>query len=97
MTVPRAHSEEHILLMKSAVEGKLSELVFSLDEVGSSDWEDRKRKKLIAPCLFSPHDAYHSALRRYRRIKLLACVSARGDAPTPMIIVGSPIPHSLCQ
>jgi hypothetical protein len=45
MIIPQAHLEEHMRLMKTVVEGKLSELVFNLDDVGSSDWEDGKPKK----------------------------------------------------
>ena len=95
MIVPRAYLEQHIMLMKSTVENKLSELVFNLDEVGSSDWEDRKPKNVIVPRLVSPDDVYHAVSRRYRHITLLACVSAAGDALTPMIIVGSNVPDSI--
>jgi hypothetical protein len=33
--------------MKTLLAGKCSELVFNLDEVGSSDWKERKPKKII--------------------------------------------------
>jgi hypothetical protein len=95
MIVPRTHLEEHFQLMKSVVEGKLSELVFNLDEVGFSDWEDRKPRTVIVPPSVSPDDVYHPVSRKYRHSTLLACVSAAGDALTPMIIVGSIIPDSL--
>jgi hypothetical protein len=44
MIVPRAHLGEHIQLAKLVIAGKFSELIFNLDEVDSSDWEDRKPK-----------------------------------------------------
>jgi hypothetical protein len=53
MTVPQAHLQEHIHMMKSVVAGKFSELVFNLDEVVSSDWEDRKPKKSLLLGRFS--------------------------------------------
>jgi hypothetical protein len=31
------------------VHGCLAQLVFNLDEVGISDWEDRQSKKLVVP------------------------------------------------
>jgi hypothetical protein len=74
---------------------KFSELVFNLDEVGSSDWEDRKPKKVIAPQQISPDDLYHSVQWRYRHVTLLACVSAAGDVLTPMVISGADIRDSI--
>jgi hypothetical protein len=95
MIVPRAHLEEHIQLAKLVAAGKFSELVLNLDEVGSSDWENQKPKKVIVPRSVSPGDVYHSASRRYQHVILLACISAAGDALTPMIISVSSIPASL--
>jgi hypothetical protein len=42
LTVPREYLEAHIEHMKSIVAKKFAELVFNLDEVGSSDWKDWK-------------------------------------------------------
>jgi hypothetical protein len=42
LTIPRDNIEAHIEHMKSIVAGKFAELVLNLDEVRSSDWEDRK-------------------------------------------------------
>jgi hypothetical protein len=42
LTVAREHLEAHIEHMKSIMARKFAEPLFSLDEVGSSDWEDRK-------------------------------------------------------
>jgi hypothetical protein len=94
MIVPRAHLEEHIRIARSLIAGIFSELVFNLDEVGSSDWEDRKPKKVIVPRSVSPDDVYHPVRPRYRHMTLLACVSAAGDALTPCIFSPSPIPAS---
>jgi hypothetical protein len=52
MTVPRAYLEQHIATMKTHIVGKFSELIFNLDEVGSSEWEDRRPRKVIAPRKF---------------------------------------------
>jgi hypothetical protein len=40
MAVPRAYLEEHIQLLKTHFTGKVAELVFNLDGLGSADWED---------------------------------------------------------
>jgi hypothetical protein len=97
LTVSKVELEEHIQTMKVKVHvaGKFSELVFNLDELGSTDWEDRKVKKVIVPADVGKEDVYHAVSRRHRHITLLACVSAAGDAPTPMLIAGNPILESL--
>jgi hypothetical protein len=46
MAVPRAYLEEHIQLLKTHLPGKVAELVFHLDKLGSADWEDRKARKV---------------------------------------------------
>jgi hypothetical protein len=95
MAVPRAYLEEHIRVLETHIAGKLAELVFNLDELGSADWEARKAKKVIAPANVRREDAHHPVSRRHRRTTLLVCVSAAGDAPTPLLITGSPIPETL--
>jgi hypothetical protein len=54
MAVPRACSEQHIATMKGQILGKFSELVFTFHELGFSEWEDRKPRKVIAPQAISP-------------------------------------------
>jgi hypothetical protein len=95
MIVPRAHLEEHIGIARSVIDGKFSGFVDNLDEVISSDWDDRKPKKLIVPRSISPDDVYHPVSRRYRHVTLLVCVSAAGDGLTPWINSASPVPASL--
>jgi hypothetical protein len=58
-----AHLEEHIRPMESVLAGKLSELVFHLDEVGSSDWEEGKLNKVIISWSVFPDDASHLVSR----------------------------------
>jgi hypothetical protein len=60
MAVPRAYLEEHTHLLKTHVTGKVAELVFNLDELGSADWEDRKANKGITPAGVSKEDGYQS-------------------------------------
>jgi hypothetical protein len=81
--------------MRQHIVGKLSELVFDLGEVGCSEWEARKPRKVIPSQAVSPDDVYHSVARRYRHATLLACVSVGGDALTPMLITGAPIRDSI--
>jgi hypothetical protein len=81
--------------MREHIVGKLSELVFNVDEVGSSESGDWKPRKVIASKVVAPDDIYHSVARRYRHVTLFACASAAGDALTPMIITAAPIRDSI--
>jgi hypothetical protein len=49
LQVPRVFLEETIRTMHETIQGRPSELVFHLDEVGISNWEDRKPKKVVVP------------------------------------------------
>jgi hypothetical protein len=95
LTISRVELEEHIQTMKVHVAGKFSELVFNLDELGSVDWEDRKVKKVIVAADIRKEDVYHAVSRRHRPVTLLVCVSAAGDALTPMLITENTILESL--
>jgi hypothetical protein len=81
LTVPREHLEADIEQMKSIVTEQFADLVFNLDEIESSDWEDLRPGRVIAPRTVSPDDVCHPILRRYRQLTLLECGSAGGDAP----------------
>jgi hypothetical protein len=94
MAVPRACLEEHIRVLETHIPGKLAELVFNLDELGSADWEDPKAKRVIAPANVRREDVYHPVSRRHRHTMLLVYVSAAGDALSLLLITGSPIPES---
>jgi hypothetical protein len=83
MAVPRAYLEEHIQLLKAHLTGKVAELVFHLDELGSADWEDPRAKKVIVRAGVAKQDMCHPVSRRQRYKTRLACVSALGDALTP--------------
>jgi hypothetical protein len=47
--VPRVFLKRTIQDLDDYVQGCLAELVFNLDEVSVSDWEDRKTKAVILP------------------------------------------------
>jgi hypothetical protein len=95
MAVPRAYLEEDMQLLRIHLTGKVAELVFDLDELGSADCEDRKAKKVTVPAGVAKEDVYHPVSRRHRHMTLFACVSASGDVLTPLVIPASPISGAL--
>jgi hypothetical protein len=95
LTVLRKQLQKHIDMMKTVMASKYSQLVFNPDEIDASEWEDRKLKKIIAPRFISSDEVFHAISRTYHRVTLLSCVSAAGDALTPLMISGPPARDSL--
>jgi hypothetical protein len=93
--IPRKYLERHIQTIRELVQRKASELVFNLDEVESSDWEDRKPKKVVVPASVQEENVYHPISHSFKHLSLLAYVSEVGDSLTFLIIIADPIPDSL--
>jgi hypothetical protein len=64
----------------------VAELVFNLDEVGISDWEDRKTKTVIVPAAMRAQTIHHEISRTVKHISVIACVSAAEESLTSYII-----------
>lgn len=95
LCIPRLFLDQHITNMKTYVSGKCSELVFNIDEVGLSEWEDRKIKKVIVPKSADRNNVYHSINRKVYHISMLVCISAGGDALTPLTIMKNKLPKKI--
>jgi hypothetical protein len=63
-----------------------AELVFNLDEVGMSDWEDRKDEKVVVPTALDGQTIHHRVSRNVRHISIITCISAGGESLTPYIV-----------
>jgi hypothetical protein len=87
---PERQLESHIVLMQSRIGWMFSRLVFNLEEIGSSDWEDGKPGKLITLVTVSAGEVFHAVSRRYCNVTLLTYVSAADDALIQMIIFSLP-------
>jgi hypothetical protein len=64
----------------------VADLVFNLDEVGISDWEDRKTKKVVVPAAMLGQTIHHGVSRQVKRISVIVCVSDAGASLLPYII-----------
>jgi hypothetical protein len=66
----------------------VAELVFNLDEVGISDWEEHKTKTetLIVPATMRGQTIHHEISRTVKHISVIACISAAGESLTLYII-----------
>jgi hypothetical protein len=63
-----------------------AELVFNLDEVGLSEWEDRKDRKVIVPMTMDGQTIHHRASRNVKHISIITCITAGGESLTPYIV-----------
>jgi hypothetical protein len=63
-----------------------AELAFNLDEVGMSEWQDRKEKEVTVPTFTDGQTIHHRALRGARHISIITCITAAGESLTPYIV-----------
>jgi hypothetical protein len=74
------------------IQGCVAEFVFNLDEVGISDWEDRKTKKVIALATMFGQTIYHGVSRNVKHISVIACLSAAGQSLLHYIVTSQNSP-----
>jgi hypothetical protein len=92
LQVARAFLESILRELNEHVQGCVSELVFNLDEVGISDWEDRKTRKVVGPATMGRRPIHHAVSRNVKHISVIACMSAAGESPMPYIITSQNYP-----
>ena len=97
LSVPRDFLIQHIINLKNVIEGRMTELIFNLDEVGSSDWEDRKVKTVLVSSEVESRTVFHSVKRCGKHLSLLACISMAGDCLTPMLITNYKISDEIYE
>jgi hypothetical protein len=69
--------------------------VFNLDEVGISDWEDAKMKKVLALAAIFGQMIHHGVSRNVKHMSVIACLSPAGESLLHCIVtsMNSPIVH----
>jgi hypothetical protein len=88
--IPREYLNDYISLIKKYVPLVPAELIFNLDETGLSDWEEWETKPMIIPFHTSSSILHYPIDRAIRHHTLLCCVSASGDAYSPLLIAPHP-------
>jgi hypothetical protein len=83
LEAPRCFLGETVRCIAQHVQGRPTELAFNLDEVGISEWEDRKMKNVIVPRSSRGQMIHHKINRRLKHFSVIACVSAAGESLTP--------------
>jgi hypothetical protein len=90
LRIPREYLNDHISLIKEYVPLVPAELICSLDETGLADWEKQNTKPVIIPSHASTSTLHYPIDRAIRHHTLLCCVSASGDAYSPLLIAPHP-------
>jgi hypothetical protein len=83
LQVPRAFFERTVRNLNERVHGCASELVFNLEEVGISDWEDRETGKVVVLAIMDGPPICHAVSRNVKYISVIACMSAPGESLVP--------------
>jgi hypothetical protein len=84
--IPRVFFENYFVQASRFLKGKIAELVFNIDEVGASDWEDRHAIMSVVPATVLDKTVTYKASRKFQHATLVACISAAGDSVPPLIV-----------
>jgi hypothetical protein len=86
LEVPRAWLDQYLGLITKMVPVACCELIYSVDETGLSDWEERRSKQVIAPAATKGQTLHYRADRGIRHQTLVCTISAGGDAYSPLLL-----------
>jgi hypothetical protein len=78
--------------LKEYVQGWTTEPVFNLDEVGISDWEDRKTRNIAVPAAMLSQTIHHGISRTFKHILVVACACTTEKSLIPYIILSQDSP-----
>jgi hypothetical protein len=95
LQVMRVFLERTVQNLNEYVQGCIAEPVFNLDEVGISDWEDRKARQVVVYrrlCAARRDMLHHGISRNMKHISVITCVSAAGETLIPYIITSQDSP-----
>jgi hypothetical protein len=82
--------------MKAAVHLRPSDLEFNLDEVGISDWDDRRPKWVMVPISANGETIHHGGSRNLKHVSIVTCISVGGQCLTPYMVTSQAL-QSLCR
>jgi hypothetical protein len=86
LQVPRVFLDETIRAMEASVQNRPADLIFNLDEVGVSEWENRNPKRVVVPRTAADHPVHHRVSRNLKHISIITCISASGACLTPYMV-----------
>ena len=86
LNVSKETAKMHISNLLKYVNNIPTELILNLDEASSSDWQDKRSKKVIVPYGLSNERIEYAVERCSKKITICATISMAGDVLPPLII-----------
>jgi hypothetical protein len=83
--VPRVFLHEIAPFLGESVQGMKAKLAFNLDEIGMSEWENRKDKRKIVPKTVACQMISRCASRNVKHISINSCITAGAESLLPYI------------
>jgi hypothetical protein len=80
--VPRVFGQAGLDGFRDHVHRACAELVFNLDEIEISEWEDRCTRRVIVPSAKKGQTIFRGVHQNLKHISVLACISAAGEYVT---------------
>jgi hypothetical protein len=65
--------------VQTHVQNACADLVFNLDQIGISEWEDWVKRKVIVPSVMRQQKIFHGIHHGLKHISVVTCISAGGD------------------
>ena len=87
LLVTKKTAKMHINNLIEFVQGIPTELILNLDEASSSDWEDRRPKKVVVPWSVRNRKVQYAVSRSAKKISICQAISMAGDALPPLIVM----------
>jgi hypothetical protein len=84
--MPRDFLEAAIEAFLDHVHNACAELVFNLDEIGISEWEDWIERYVIVRLVMRCQRIFHNVHRNLKHISAVTCISAAGKHMTPFMV-----------
>jgi hypothetical protein len=85
--------DQALACISQFVQGRPTGLFFNLNQVGISEWEDRKRKKVIVPKSMGEQTVHHKVNRNLKHVSVITCISAVGETLVPYIVTSQDSLH----
>jgi hypothetical protein len=76
LQIPRLFLDDYIEWMRQDIIGMNPRLVENIDEIGWSDWEDRKRYRGIVPAELASEPVHIGVTRKIKLQTMLVCINA---------------------
>jgi hypothetical protein len=86
LDVPRAFLEAATDGFRDHIHNACAELLFNLEEIGISEWEDRRARRVIVPSVMRGQTILHGVHRNLKHMSVVAFIFAAGEHMTPFFV-----------